>query len=149
MNKNRVIAMSTCIAIALIAMMLSSVYAYNVWNFDTKSGMYTTANVGVAGNLISMKLYNPAAYVKGVVDKDLPSGHTLIIQYHFEWTDLNHVTHTQDGIVTSSCNKAGEYIRIDLNGLPSVVYDIVAECRTAWNTTTYDTDWASASLPWV
>jgi len=147
MNKIKVTTMSIAFAVTLIAMMLTSAYAYGMWNFDEKYGTYSTVQVGVAGNYNRGKLYSPAAYVKGIVDIDLPNGYSLIVIYHFEWTDINGVTHYQDGQAEIP-GIAGNWVRIEPTGLPSVVYDIVAEGRNMYDNIN-DTALASASLPWL
>ncbi len=132
-----------------ISMIAGPVHATGMWNFDTKHGTYTTAEVGIGGdmNWRAGILYSPAGYAKGTIDTQLPSGHNLTIEYLFEWVDLNHQVQTQTANITTNLYIAGDFIRIDCTSLPSAVYEVIAECRTAWNSTTPDTAWASASLP--
>jgi hypothetical protein len=135
----------------MTAMMFAPVYAYGMWNYDSESGDYTTADVGVAGNYNMGKLYSPAAYARATVDEDLPAGTTLRLQYLFEWEDLNHETHIESGIISSSGNEAGDWIEVEPD-LPSVVYYIVAEARAGYgvgSSITWDTEWAIASLPFL
>ena len=148
MSQKKIGVMSIALVFAFAAAMIVPSIVFASWNIQSGSGDYTTVQVAVAGNFRNGKLYGPAAYVKAVIDHDLPDNHSLIIYYRFEWTDLNQVSHIQEGVNTTSCTKAGQWIRIDCTGLPSVVYDIYAEGRAGYDGV-WDTPLVSASLPWL
>ena len=147
MNKKRFSILSTGLVLIAIFMLAGSVHATGMWNFDEKHGPYTTVQVGVAGNMnwLNGRLYSPAAYVKGVVDENITGGYNLVVHYYFEWEDLNHVTHYQNGIATIPGIK-GHWVRIDCTGLPSAVYYIAADGYNSYDSVN-DTEMASASLP--
>jgi len=149
LNRKKLGAASTALAIAMVAIMMQPVYAEPLYNFDTEYGTYTIADVGVCGQLgFDFKLYSPAAYATGIIYQDLPSGYTLKVQYRFEWMDEDFVVTVQEDIRYTSLTKAGQSVRIEPSGLPYVVYYIVAEARAGYGNV-WDTDWACASLPWV
>jgi hypothetical protein len=138
---------SIFLALVAIAAFASIAHAYPMNAFDTKTGAYTTVQVAVAGNYINGKIYNPAAYVKAVIDKNLPSPYCLVVYYYFEWEDLNHVVHYQyDTVDCPGYTTAGQWVRFFATGLPSQVYYIVAEGRAGYDGV-WDTDMASISVP--
>ena len=86
---------SIFLVLVAIAAFASIAHAYPINAFDTKKGAYTTVQAAVAGSYINGKIYNPAAYVKVVIDKDLPSPYCLVVYYYSEWEDLSHEIHYQ------------------------------------------------------
>jgi len=147
MNKRKLAAFSTALVIVAIVMMVTPAFAEPLYDFNSKTGTYTTVDVGACGNYDYETLHCPAAYVKGIIDTDLPEGYTLKVEYQFQWMDTNFVLHTENGTRYSSLTKAGEWISIEPKDLPLDVYFICAGGRTGYGNT-WDTDWAWAGVPW-
>jgi hypothetical protein len=140
--------MSIALVFAFAAMLTVPTFAYGMWNFDSDTQYYTYVQAAVAGNYNGGKLYSPAAYVKAVVEHDLPSGCFLKVYWHFEWTDINRVTHSSENTTYTNLHNADEWIRIDCVGLPNVVYDIAADGQAGFNCI-FETRLVSASLPYL
>lgn len=145
----KAIRISIVIAFAAIATLAAIAHAYPMSRFDTKTGDYTTVQAAVSGQYVNGKIYSPAAYVKAVIDKNLPSPYCLVVYYYFEWEDLNHIVHYQyDTLDYPSKTNAGDWVRIPAIDLPSQVYYLVAEGKAGYDGV-WDTELASVSIPFA
>jgi hypothetical protein len=143
--KAKICSLAIFLALATIIATASMVQAGQWW-FDTQQGIYEEVQVCIAGTLMNMKLYNPAAYVKGTIDQNLPSPHTMIIYWYFEWEDLNYVVHTSTNVTVTSYTTAGQSQTIYATGLPRQVIYMYVEGKAGYDGI-WDTPLASVGVP--
>ena len=144
--KSKIFATAVFLALATIIATASMAQAIPQNWFDLEQGEYTEVLVGIAGTLIQMKLYNPAAFVRGTIDHNLPYPFTMIIYWYFEWEDLNYVVHTQTGVTDTNLSSAGQSYTIYATGLPRQVIYMYAEGRVGYDGI-WDTPLASVGVP--
>ncbi len=138
-NITAFLALATIIATASMAQA-------GQWWFDTQQGPHEEVQVCIAGTLMNMKLYNPAAYVKGSIDQDLPYPFTMVIYWYFEWEDLNYVVHTNTSITITTYASAGQFQTIYATGLPRQVIYMYVEGKAGYDGV-WDTPLASVGVP--
>jgi len=145
----KAVRISIVFALAAIATLAAIAHAYPMSSYDDKVGDYITVQAAVSGQYINGKIYSPAAYVKAVIDENLPSPYCLVVYYYFEWEDLNHVVHYQyDTLDCPGNTTAGQWFRFFATSLPSQVYYLVAEGKAGYDGV-WDTELASVSIPFV
>ena len=144
--KSKIFATAVFLALATVIATASMAQAYPQNWFDLQQGEYTEVLVGIAGTLIQMKLYNPAAFVRGSIYKNLPYPYTMIIYWYFEWEDLNYVVHIQTNVTVTDLTSAGQYYTIYPTGLPRQVIYMYVEGRVGYDGI-WDTPMASVGVP--
>ena len=145
----KTVRISIVFALAAIATLAAIAHAYPMSSYDDKIGDYTTVQAAVSGNYFGGKIYSPAAYVKAVIDVNIPSPYCLVVYYYFEWEDMNNVVHYQyDTLDYPDKTDAGEWVRILAIDIPSPVYYLVAEGKAGYDGV-WDTELASVSIPFV
>ena len=146
--KSKISALAVFLALATVIATSSMAQAVPQNWFDLQQGTYTEVLVGIAGTLFQMKLYNPAAFVKGTIDQNLPYPFTMIIYWYFEWEDLNHTVYTYTNVTLTRFTQADQYIKIQPPvSPPSQVIYIYVEGRAGYDGV-WDTPFASVGIPY-
>jgi hypothetical protein len=144
--KSKISAIAVFLALATVIATASMAQAVPQNWFDLQQGTYTEVLVGIAGTLLQMKLYNPAAFVKGTIDQNLPYPFTMIIYWYFEWEDLNYVVHIETNETVTTFTSAGQSYTIYATGLPRQVIYMYAEGKVGYDGI-WDTPLASVGVP--
>lgn len=147
MKGKKIAAISAALVCTMVALLIVSPHVYGANAFDSATGSHLYVEVGVAGNYFNGTLYSPAAYVKARVVTTIQNN-GWYLYYHFEWEDMNHVTHYQESCNYYTNSTAGFQVRIDCTGLPNQVIYIAADGRAGYGGD-WDTRLVSASLPWA
>jgi hypothetical protein len=144
--KSKIFAIAIFLALATIIATSSMAQAVPQNWFDWQQGTYTEVLVGIAGTLIQMKLYNPAALVRGTIEVNLPYPFTMIVYWYFEWMDLNYVVHYETSVTVTTFTSAGQSYTIYATGLPREVIYMYVEGKVGYDGI-WDTPLASVGVP--
>jgi len=147
MNKKKVSLMSIVFVVTMVAIMTVPSYAVLVENTDSDSGDYIYIKACVSGDMYGLKLYSPNAYVRAVIEEDLPDNNDLVVYWRFLWLDENFVWHEDsDTEEFPGYRYEGQTVKIEASGLPSVVLQITAIGRAGYDDV-WDTRLVITGLP--